>query len=431
MKITVGGETYSALKLLSFAPQTDMTGSTVAINEFEVDIMTADDISIGQYAYLYDDLDNLWAKYWVVYAEHVDKYTTHVKAQSTLALLERLNLSPVMYNGYSVQSAIADIFFALGADSYVLDSSFDSLTLTGFCPEQDAKTRLQWICFTICAYVKSYFGDKIEILPADSQSETLIPIDKTFWKPVVTYKEYVTALNIKGYSFTQGTPSATDQWVTDGTNYYIMTERTFTLTNPDAPAAAPAQEITVDGITLINSSNVSGVLSYLSSYYFKRQEAQVDVVNNAEYLPGQRVIAYTDEEALAVGFINSAEFTFGVQARSRLSITPIDVKEAARITLLYMYGNLQIGSETYYLPVGYSYSIELPYIDIKVSEHRYIFRPTIQSVSGTVPDGGDTVEVEYAVALDFYPADGGRILYIESVDDIEQDQSETERVEIE
>ena len=431
MKITIGETTYTALKSLFYTPGTDVTGATVAINEFEVDIMTADDISIGQYAYLYDDLDALWAKYWIVFAEHIDKFTTKVKAQSTLALLERITLPPVMYSGDSVTSVLADLFDPLGSGAYTIDNSFSGLTLTGFCPEQDAKTRLQWICFTISAYVKSFFSETIDILPVDSQTETLIPLDKHFWKPTVTYKEYVTAVNIKGYSFTQGTPSATDEWVTDGTNYYIMTTRTFTLTNPDAPAAAPTQEITIDGITLVNSSNVSGILSYLSSYYFKREEAEIDVINNGEYLPGERVIAYTDEDALCVGFINSAEFTFGVQARSRLVITPIDVKEAARITLIYKYGSLQIGSEVYYFPVGYSYSIDLPYIDIKVSEHRYIFRPTIAAVTGTVPEGGDTVEVDYAVALDYRPVSGVRTLYIESVDEVEQDQSETERVEIE
>ena len=72
MYVTIDLTDYSTIRNLSFSPQTDVTGNSLPINEFSVDIVTDDDISFGQYAELYDDLDNLWAKYWINYAERLD-----------------------------------------------------------------------------------------------------------------------------------------------------------------------------------------------------------------------------------------------------------------------------------------------------------------------------------------------------------------------
>lgn len=431
MKVTINSTTYSDIKSLSFAPETDVTGDSVPINEFSVDIKTEDDITIGQYAYLYDDLDSLWAKYWIVYAEHIDKYTIRVHGQSILKLLERDILPAVMYSSEPIADILSTIFETVGSGAYQLDNSYTSLTINGFCPEQSAKTRLQWLCFVINAYTKSFFGDKVEIVPINTQSVALIPMNKTFWKPKITYKDYVTAVNVMGYSFTIGDPASTDKWVTDGTNTYIVTEQNFRLANPDVPASAPVNEIYIDGIMLVNSSNVSGILSYLSTYYFKRQEVDISVINNADYLPGERVLFYTDEDSMGEGYINSCDFTFGLQAKSKMHITPVDIKDCAILTLLYKYGSMQIGNARYAFPIDYSYSVENPYIDVLLGYNRYIFRPNTDSATGTMVAAGVTDEEDYSVALDFQTLQSGRFLRILAVDDLAMSETQTDMLVIE
>lgn len=419
MYVTIGEDTYTKITGLSFAPETDLTGGTLPINELQVDIFTTDDISIGEYVELYDDLENLWAKYWIAYAEHIDAQTVRVRAQSALALLERQKMDAIMLDNDSVTDVLQDIFTALGGNAWAMDSSFNNETLTGFCPEQTARERLQWVCFVLGAYVRTFFTDKIEILPIDD-TETLVPIDRTFWKPSVTYRDYVTAITAKVYSFATGTPTTTDKWVKDGQGVvYIQTESTVTLTNNAAPAAAPENVITVDNATLLNANNVSGVLSHLAQYYFKRAELDMDIIDNADVEPGDRIIAYADEDTLLTGFVQSATFSFGVQARAKLRLLGVDTKAGAKLVILYLWEETQIGKAEFTFPVGYSYAIQNPYIDSSMNGHRYIFRPERAQCTGTVAQGGSTVEEPCHVALDLYEG----VLHVISVDGVTVDSS--------
>ena len=88
MKIIINSTTYSGLKNLSYSPETDVFGNSLPINEFRADIITTDDIAMSQWAELRDDLNALWAKYWIVYAERIDRQTVRIQAQSALRLLE-------------------------------------------------------------------------------------------------------------------------------------------------------------------------------------------------------------------------------------------------------------------------------------------------------------------------------------------------------
>lgn len=411
MYLIVGEATYTRVTNLSFAPQADVTGSSLPINEFQVDVFTTDEISIGTYAELYDDLDTLWARYWIAYAEHIDARTVRVRAQSTLALLDRQTLPAIMYEGDSVTVALQDVFTALGSETWGMDSVFDEETLTGFAPEQTARERLQWICFVIGAYVRTFFTDRVWVRALDD-TETLLPIDKTFWKPSVEYKDWVTALRVKAYAYREGQPQTTDQWVEAGGVYYIQTEQDFTLANPAAPAAAPENVVTVEGLTLIHAGNVSDILSHLSRYYFKRTAVELDAINNAEYMPGDRLIVYGDEDALYVGYAESCDFSFGVQARARMRIGPVDTQESARLSIVYVWEDVRIGEARYAFPVGYAYSVQNPYIDRALGRHRYVFRPLNAAATGTIAAGGNVDEEACAVALDLHEG----VLHIISVD---------------
>ena len=426
MYIKIDLTDYTRLRNLSYAPQTDITGTSVPINEFSVDIITDEAIATGQYAELYDDLDNLWARYWITYAERESADAVHVLARSDIALMDGVTLPAVMYGTSAVDAVTVDDILddimvrqagggMTAAIDYALDSSFSGMLIYGYCPEQSARERLQWVCFVLGAYVKSFFNDRIEILPIDATA-ALVPLDMTFRTPKVTYKDYVTAVQVTAYSFTQGTPQTTDKWVSDGTNTYIVTEQAVTLANNDAPASAADNVVKIDGVYLINSGNASAILSHLAPLYFKRAEVDLDVIDNAAYIPGDVLTVYADAQTMFGGYATSCAFAVGVQARASVKLMACESVEGAPLVILYQYGDVNLGRAEYVFPVGYSYTIQNLYLDWTMDGHRYVFRPTTATVTGTMVAGGKNETVSYEVALDLEIATG--ILEIVSVDEV-------------
>ena len=139
----------------------------------------------------------------------------------------------------------------------------------------------------------------------------------------------------------------------------------------------------------------------LIAFYFNRVEVSADAINNGEYTPGERVAVPVDSSQLYQGYINRCDFSFGYQARSKLNITGALSVESATLTVLYMYSSTQVARRTYLLPKGYEYTIETEYIDRTVNGHRSIFRPDIETITGTLT-GDATQTVSVQIALDYY-----------------------------
>lgn len=416
MKIIIGNTTYTKIKNLSFAPESDLTGSTVPIEEYQADIITTDRIATGQYAELYDDADTLWAKYWVIDSYRVDANTMRVICQSVLVLLDRVTLQGDMFTGVTVQTMIDSIFGTV-TSAYTVESSIASQTITGWCPKQTARERLQWVCFVAGAYVRTAFSGNVEIKPVGSTA-TLIPMSQIFWKPELEYGDKVTAVEITSFSFTQATPQPTDEYVTNGMEWYVVTRQAFRLDNPSATSADPENVVKVTDCMLVNSNNVGAVMTHLSKWFFNRVDMRADIINNAEFAPGQKVTAYADPETTVTGFIDTATFTFGLQARSTIHIKAVEVVDSAGLIINYMYGQTQVGMDRYTFPVGYLYNIENPYVDFTAGSNRYVFRPLTDYTSGTMPTGTKTETVNYDVALHQY----GDTLHIVSVYDADQSE---------
>lgn len=401
MKLTIGETTYTTLTNLKFDPTADVTGNEVPINEFSVDVKTENDIDAMQYAWLYDDTDKLWAKYWVVYADRMDSKTVTVKAQSSLKLLERRMLEAVMLNDEPAETVITDIFEELGSSSYVLSAAFDGATLSGFVPYQSCKTRLQWVCFVLGAYIKSFFSEKIEILPI-STTPKLIPSWSTKLKPSLTYTEYRTRISVTAYSYVEQDPGTTDTWVEADGRIYVQTQLNHGLRNPDVPAEALTHESHFTGITLVNSGNVDEILTRLGPLYFKRVTAELDAINNGDYLPGDLVYFYTDEREMGLGYIERADFSFGTQAVARMKITPVDTVDTGTLTIICKYGDTELGRIEYVFPLNYPYEIDLPALDQMWGRTRYVFIPKTARITGTVEEDGMEVEADYVIALGEY-----------------------------
>lgn len=414
MYVVIGTKEYTEISKLKFEPETDVTGGTIPINELWVSVKTDDTVDLGERISLYDDADTLWAKYWVTYAEREDRYNVRVHGQSALTRIESVTMDPEMYSSASAATVLADILEPLGSGEYSIDSSFSTATVSGYAPKQSARVRLQWVCFCIGAYLKNFFNDKLQILPISDTSEKVIPLDRTYWKPKITYKDHVTAVKATYYEFTAGTPSRVDDYVeVDGT-YYIQTSTEVTLTNDEAPEGARENVLEIGDVTLINEDNVDDVLSFVAKYLFKRTEAELSAVNNADYMPGERLYFFGDADQMYEGYVHSCSFSFGLQAKATMRMLPTEARESATLKITYMWGTKQVGEREFTFPVGYSYEVENPYIDITLGIHRYVFRPASDTVTGTMVSGGVAQTVSMYVALDLHEG----VLEVISVDDV-------------
>lgn len=393
---------YTELLSLSFTPLADPTGATLPVNEFEADIHTPDELAVGSYAELYDDADRLWAAYWVISSERVGGGLLRVRAQSPVALLDRALLPAVYYDRRPVRAALEQILGEAVSLPYALDPAFEGATLTGFCPEQTPRERLLWVCFALGLRPRTCFNQRLELLGEPDGSRE-IPMADTYWRPTLRYGDWVTAVRVRAYRFTEGEPGPTDDYVTSGTGVnYLVTKQDFTLRNPEAPALAPENVVSVDGVMLISPDNVSEVLTRLGRWAFCRAEADVDAIDNGDIVPGDRVTAHIDDDLMVSGYVSRAAFSFGAQAKASLRLVGVTPLASAALTVRLQWGGVTLARAVYRFPVGFAYAVDNPWPDWTMNGHRYIFRPLNPRAEGVVPEGGATRDEPCAPALDLF-----------------------------
>ena len=428
MKIRINGITYTQIKNLSFAPEADIIGLELPINGFTADIITDAIIDPGVNVFLYDDLNNLWAKYKLIDSVRKDPETLSIKAESVLRRLERKTMNPVMYNEEPVYGILQQIFRGISSNDWTTTAAVNDKIITGYFPKQTARERLQWICFCCGLFVRSFFYNEVVIKSIDS-TVSPVPIEKVFWRPSLGYKDPVTTVKVTLYTYTEGTPQNTDKWVQVGNTYYIQTSQEMSLINPDYPDNAEDNVVSVDDVTIINSDNVSDVLSRLASYYFNRVDVDAEIINNKEFVPGDKIALPITDEDVATGFIKSTDFTFGLQAKSRIKLQQILMSKASQLKIVYKYVNKKLGSQIYMLPRNTSYSIENPYLDITTGRganfKRFIYFPLQPYATGTITAAKVTDEEDYDRALG---QNGKGILAIWSVDEATLTTSSDKRI---
>ena len=407
-----GGE-YHQVSNLNFAPQTDLTGNSLPINQYTVDVMTADDIPVEAITHtLYDDRGLLWADWPITKVQRIAPNCVRVTASSWLHKLDGRQLDAVMYEDEPASNAI-EACFGTGSRDYSVNAAIAAKTVTGFAPAQTARERLTWLCFVLGAFVVDTFRDDARITGIDS-STTLIPLERTYRRPKVDADKWVTGLKITSYSFREGTQ---EEWETDDNSYmfptpWIATPQTVTLANSYAPEGALANVIEIDSIYLINPSNVSEIAARLAQYWFNPTTVRADVVNNRLYRPGDLVQVYTGLDSMVSGYIQQESFAFGKQSMSKIKLVGALDIPTAKLTVNYHYDGKRIQKEEYMLPVGLTFTIDTLYIDQTKNGRRRIYRPTTDTVTGTMVAGGVTENVTCEIALEYKDEE----LYVYSVD---------------
>ncbi len=404
---TASPEPYRQLKSLSFAPEVDLTLSSLPVNEFRAEIITGDMIAVGGQALLKDDLDQLWADYIITKSERIDRRSIRIVAQSPLTLMDRWTLPAEMFQNVEV-SRFVQWLFRTPASGYLynvdidVDAYFNGVTVTGFCPEQTARERLQWLCVTVGAVVRQCFASALQFIPAPDVDATayyakgtLIPISETFMKPSVTIRELMRSVAVTGYeNFTDIDPGEETglEWQTgvdeQGVTWYFN-PIDLTFENEESPEL-PGRHVSIDGVTLIGEASRQ-VIGWLSAAYFRRGEIRMDVINNAQYCPGQKVRVYAEEDTIYTGYIRSCDFHFGLQASSTLVISSdLEQVPSGKLTIEYRYGDLPLGRTDMVLPDGEPYDVENPTIGWTEGGRYVEYTPTTPRATGT----GDAV-VQY------------------------------------
>lgn len=424
MKIRIGDKYYNKLENLKFDPSADITGTSIEVNQYSASIKTDDEIAYGDFAYLYDEKDQLWARYWITEVEEVNDGFKDIIAQSIILLLDRYTLPAEMYSQTPIATVLEEIFGTALAGMYTLDSSFAAETITGFCPEQTARERLQWVVFVIGGYINTCFTENVEILPVMNLEDngTEIDINRTFFRPSKTYRDVVTAVKVTAYSYTQGTPASTDDYVQTGTEdapvYYIQGQSEVTLENTNRPSTAADNIVDVSDCTLVNTGNVSAIVSRLARYYFDRMEVSFDILNEHEYRPGQKVSVHIDTKgASASGYIDTASFSFGNKQKSNIKIAQAIAVRGRMLTINYISADASpevpedafLGSNVRYLAGNTKYEIDNPYwtvysmLDPNTVISITIYVPENAQCVGEIKDEDVVVTEKQEVALVWFP----------------------------
>lgn len=402
---------YEQIKSLSFAPECDLTATTLPVCEFTAEVVAEARPPVGASAGLYDGLGALWAMYRIEKSERVAPGVYRIVAQSMLGLMDRWTVGAVMIQNQTVSSIVDDLLTGLPDSGWIygmtidIDNSLKNVRLTGFCPKQTARERLQWLCLVIGAYVKQWSGENMSLLPLPSGrgTGTLIPLRDTYWRPQMVERDLVRSVTATGYSQFSTTEDEGQESATDasGTTWYYSASE-FTYENENYPDT-PGRDIRVDGVTLLHDSRKMEVLSRLSAVCFRQYEIRADVIDNGQYWPGQKVRVYVDTGTVYQGFIQSCSFTFGVQAKAALVIVSEDFPlDMGTLRVNYTLDGFPLGYNEYTLPVGTAYSFTHPeitraYAPVPGMETVRIYKPGSSSTSGTMRAVMSDIDVAYSI----------------------------------
>lgn len=423
---TEGGGRYRTIENLSFAPQTDLTGTSMPINEYTVDVITTDDIpELVTTCELYDDRNRLWAAFSIRKVVRISEKCLRLTCTSWTYQLQYHEMAETVYTGETAATVVAAIF-SPDANAYALQSSLQNVQIYGYAPAQTARDRLTWVLLVLCAHVKDTFTDRVQIRKTDETS-TLVPLEHTYMRPSLNKADWVTGIKITAYTFSQAASQA--EWEANDDSYmfplpWIATEQEFTLTNPDAPEDAPENIKEITGVYFVTPSNAGNIMANLAKYWFNPLSVSADVINNRDYAVGDLLDVYTGEETMEAGYVKQLSFLFGHQAKSTLSLIGATEVETDVLRVNYVCDNKRIGYKKYRLPVGMTFSIENKYIDQTKNGHRRVYRPTTAAVTGTMAAGGMTVDVTYEVYLHLYKG----VLHVIGVDEITTESSGGETI---
>jgi hypothetical protein len=395
----------------------------MALDELSVDIETNAKLREDAHLWLKDDDDNTWFHGYVVYAKSEnDVKTMHVRAQSELLYLDRKTMPAQFYDHADFFSAVKEVFRGVPAEVRFDDTVKAGTKIYGYCPKQSKRERLHHILFATGMYCKTAFVEHPTISKLRLDSRRNVPSRFTFYKPELTYRDYVTAITVTGFKFDKRQPTSGEESVKDKDgNVYVVTRVDATVKNQKASSVTPPKELEYNDIMLITPGTSDNVLNLLSNYYFDRTQIEFDCLNYGEFKPGMRLAVQLDDTQQGEGLAESVDFSFGTDVRSRIVMGECSVKPTHKLTIQYVSqstppGDIIIAERTYNFQEGTKFKVDNEYVDTTIGSIWYLFRPTTLYTEGTMGDTNMTKTVKCRVALKKDKQTG--ILTIVSVDKV-------------
>lgn len=418
MKIIIGDTTYTKIRNLHYCIDADITGTSMPANQFTVEAFGLAPQISNQTIELRDDLGQLWAKYNVDEIVRQEDGWASITALSPLRTLEQRTAPATMYSGETVGVELVRLLSAVsGVAPEFADPSLEALNISGFCPEQSYRDRVLHICMATGLHIRDYNTANLVVEHWPEALQT-VPEEATSWAPEMKWRGEKLAVSCTAYTFTPGTPQQGDQSVEAGGITYIVTGTKVTLNKLPTPVPDSSTE-DVSDCMLINAENADSVLARMAQYYFNGLAATAAFYNNHSYWPGGQLMVHTGPNSMVSGYATSMDFRFsGPEAMSQVEMVACTPVECAQLTVLYTWQGANLGKKVYTLPKNYQYNITTEFLDLSMAVHRYVYRPTVAQLTGTLTED-TTREVACELALDYNRKTRKLIVY--SVDELNEE----------
>lgn len=389
---------YDTISELKISDESNIIDLTIPVAEATFTLETNDSIKSGMWCEIRsgnepsEDISDLWFRGLIKEANYEDDKWS-VVVESLLAKLDELDTAAKMYENDTVLPAIKYLFDLVNVPVDIYSVSQRN-TIDGFCEEETLRERLQKLLFAEGYYIKQTFVLYPEIRDgwywtslSDNDSK-LIPYDSVYWKPRISDNTRYDKLTVFEYQYTQGTPSAGDETVTDGTTTWIVEKVSHTYDNIRY-GVNNGKDVTVD-TELTTIKNLDTVVDVSESSLFSAGSASCEVlIGDTETCPqvGDKVfLPYcpfveipliqhdTGDVYGIVGFVEKEEIQFGNNAKASIIISGCKVVDTKKLVITYVateFNNTLIRIDTYHFPVGYSYKIRNPKMHIDYNGVRY------------------------------------------------------------
>jgi hypothetical protein len=414
-----GDVTYTRIARVDFSPEVDIKLNSLPVDMLTVDIITQDTLERGWLISLKNDVDTLFAKFKITKVQRINKDTLRVEAQSPLGLLDWWTVGAERINT-TAGAAVYDLFSGLPKSGYfsivpyTLPTELASININGFAPEQTARERLLWLCLAMGAWVQQSFcnGLVFHALPDFSNHDltqgALLPYKKTYWKPTTQLGDPVYAVYVELVGTISTTEAPNKESGTDegGTTYY-WDYITHGYVNPDEDAPG-GSEVKISGVSLLNNEYQQPTFSLIGALYQNRMEVTAEIIDNGDVQPGDVVRVYADEDLIYCGVVRQCTFTFGQQAKARLTVNAYpDELPIQIVRVTFTADDVPLGQETEVYPEGDTWEVDAPTIDG--------YTPTTPSVSGST---GGNYSIDYTkIPLKYIVAYNGSFTqYLEGKD---------------
>ena len=391
-----GDIVYTRIARVEFSPEVDIKLNSLPVDVLTVDIITPDTLERGWLVSLKNDVDTLFAKFKITKVQRINKDTLRVEAVSPLWLMDWWTVGAERIQT-TAGAAVNDLFNGLPKSGYLsiipytLPSALASIQINGFAPEQTARERLLWLCLAMGAWVQQSFcnGLVFHALPDfsghDLTQGTLLPYKKTYWKPETQLGDPVHAVYVELIGTISTTESPNKESGTDegGTTYY-WDYITHGYVNPDEDAPG-GSEVKISGVSLLNNEYQQSTFSLIGALYQNRMEVIAEIIDNGDVQPGDVVRVYADEDLIYCGVVQQCTFTFGQQAKARLTVNAYpDELPIQIVRVTFTADDVPLGQETEVYPEGDTWEVDAPTIDG--------YTPNTPSVSGST---GGNYSIDY------------------------------------